>query len=250
MKKFLVPLLLVLAVAIGAAIWLYSTFDNQTTATVASVVDEFREVKGPDATAPTQPKQGVYSYSVTGEERISRTGLDVKRTLPTQAPALVYNLPSGEFEIKTKFSEQHVEVNRYKIEAGQTVLTYAITDIAVGPLTVNRKREWSPTLVRFPKDAKPGATTTGDFTAGDLKLKVKTTVLPAESVIVGGTAVPATVVKFDQDVTGEYSGFRTETFYWSEDGTLLRYTIDSSLKGPTNLDFKADQTLTSLTPEI
>lgn len=249
MRKFLIAIIVVAAAAIGGAIWFLSAAKKQTTATVASVVDEFRKAKGPESTNPTQPKQGVYSYSVTGKEVISRTGVDIDRTLPTTAPTLVYNLPDGGFEMKTEFSKEHVEISRYKVEPDGTHLTFAITTIALGPLEVKKDRAWTPTLLRFPKDAKPGTSTTGDFTAGDLKLKVVTTILPPEPVKVGGTDVPATVVEFKQDVTGEYTGSRTETFWWGKDGTLLRYTHDSDLKGPTNLAFKADQTLTSLTPE-
>ena len=91
----------------------------------------------------------------------------------------------------------------------------------------------------------------GDFTAGDLKLHVTSRLLPNETITVGGTAVAVQVAESLQTITGEYSGDRTETFWYSPKlGVIVRYKIASSLKGPTNLDFNADQTLQSLEPEV
>ena len=249
MRKWMAILIGLLVVAIGVGIWVYSTLDNQTTTKVASKVSEFQTLKGPDVTAPGRPAQGVYQYTVVGHEKITRTGVNIDRELPTTAVGLVYNLPNGEWEVKTNFSNQHVEMSRYAAKPDGTHLVFARTVLTVGPLTVTKDREWVPSLLRDPATAKVGTTTTGTFKAGsELTMQVTTTVLPPESVDVGGTKVPATVVKFDQVASGEYTGNRTETFWWSKDGLLLRYTIDSSLKGSTNLDLVADQRLISLTP--
>lgn len=249
MKKGPAILLGILVVLIGVGIWIFSTLGNQTTTKVSSVVGEFQKVKGPDATGPGRPPQGVYQYSVTGHEKITRSAINIDRDLPTSAVALVYNLPSGEWEVKTNFSDQHIEVARYAMKPDGAYLVFARTVLNVGPFTVTKDRDWVPSLLRDPSNAKPGTTTTGSYAAGkDLTMKVTTTVLPPAPVDVGGTKVPATVVKFDQIASGEYTGNRTETFWWSKDGLLLRYTIDSSLKGSTNLDMTADQRLRSLTP--
>lgn len=249
MKKVPAILLGVVVVVVGVGIWIYSTLDNQTTAKVSSKVSEFQKLKGPEATGPGRPAQGVYQYTVVGHEKITRTGVNIDRELPTTAVGLVYNLPSGEWEVKTNFSNQHVEMARYAAKPDGAHLVFARTVLNVGPLTVTKDREWVPSLLRSPANAKAGATTSGTFKAGgELTMQVTTTVLPPVSVDVGGTKVPATVVKFDQVASGEYTGNRTETFWWSKDGLLLRYTIDSSLKGSTDLDLVADQRLTSLTP--
>ncbi len=249
MKKGPAILLAILAVLVGVGIWIYSTLDNQTTTKVSSVVADFHKLKGEEAANPQRPRQGVYEYTVVGHETITRTGINIDRDLPATAVGLVYNLPSGEWEVRTNFSNEHVEVARYVAKVDGAHLVFAKTILNVGPLTVTKDRAWTPTLLRDPSPAKPGTTTSGTFQAGDaLTMKVTTTVLPPATVDVGGTKVPATAVKFDQIASGEYTGTRTETFWWAKNGLLLRYTIDSSLKGSTNLDMKADQTLTALTP--
>ena len=51
-------------------------------------------------------------------------------------------------------------------------------------------------------------------------------------------------------MTGEYSRARTETFWYSpRRGLVVKYTSDSSLDGPTDLDITAEQTLRALTPQ-
>lgn len=251
MKKGLIVLAAIVAILLAGGIWLYSSLDDQTTTKVATVVDEFAKLKGPDVTDGSRPAQGVYQYAVTGHEKITRTGIDIDRDLPATAVALVYNLDDGQYEVRTNFSDQHIEVARYEQAPQGTFLTFAQTTLKLGPITVVKDRVWTPKLLRDPTNAKPGTTTTGTYQAGDtLTMRVTTTVLKPDSVTVGGTKVPATVVKFDQVASGEYTGNRTETFWWGKDGLLLRYVIDSRLKGSTNLDFIADQTITSLTPTV
>lgn len=249
MKKGLVIIVAIAAVLLAGGVWVYSTLDNQSTAKVGEKLTEFQSLKGPESDDPKRPAQGVYQYAVTGEEQIVRTGVNIDRTLPTTAVAIVYNLADGQYEIKTNFSNEHIELARYDNRPDGTHLTFAKTVLKIGPLGVTKDRVWTPTLIRNPANPKPGATTTGTYQAGEtLTMKVTTTVLPPATVTVDGKKVPATVVKFDQVASGEFTGDRTETFYWSKDGMLLRYTIDSHLKGSTNLDFVADQVLTSLTP--
>lgn len=251
MKKALVIIVALLVVLLGGALWLYSTLDDQTAASVTSVVDEFRELKGPDSDPEGRPGQGVYEYTVTGNERIKRGSIDVSRTLPSTAVAMVYTLPSGEYEVRTKFSEEHIEVARYDRRAQGTFLTFARTTLRVGPFSSTKERVWSPALIRNPATTTPGPISSGSYAAGDsLTMNVTITVQEPENVDVGGTSVPATVVRFDQKASGEFTGDRTETFWWAKNGLLIRYTISSSLKGSPDLDFFADQRLMSLEPQV
>lgn len=250
-RKVLIGSGVFVAAAVGLGAWYYTTLNDQTAAEVVDVVAEFRASASPDQPARAGlPKQGVYRYAVTGTETITR-GLTIDRILPTAAPALVRHRPDG-FEIETRYSDKHIEMSRYAIAPDGAYVTFAVTTIEAGPVKTVRERSWSPRLLRMPSVA--GAATKswgGDFTAGDLKLHVTSRLLPNETITVGGTAVAVQVAESLQTITGGYSGDRTETFWYSPKlGVIVRYKIASSLKGPTNLDFNADQTLQSLEPEV
>ena len=183
-----------------------------------------------------------------GNEKITR-GITIERDLPAAAPSLVRHRPGG-FEIETRFSEQHIEMAQYSLDKDGAYVTFAVTTLEAGPTKTVRERAWSPKLLRLPV-ADGAKEWGGDFTAGDLTLNVKSRQLPTETVTVGGESVEVQVVETVQKITGEFSGDRTETFWYSpKTGVIVRYKITSSLKGPTDLDFNADQTLVSLTPEV
>ena len=133
MRKWPAILIGLLVVAIGLGIWVYSTLDNQTTAKVSSKVSEFQKLKGPETTGPGRPAQGVYQYTVVGHEKITRTGVNIDRELPTTAVGLVYNLPSGEWEVKTNFSNQHVEMARYAAKPDGTHLVFCLLYTSPSP---------------------------------------------------------------------------------------------------------------------
>jgi hypothetical protein len=236
--------------AIVAALVLYDQATTTKEAKVVDVVAEFRASAKPDQPAkPGLPKQGVYRYAVTGKEKITR-GVAISRDLPAAAPALVRHTADG-FEVETRYSDQHIEMARYALQGDGAYVTFAVTTISAGPIKTVRERSWSPKLLRFPLAPKPGQTWGGDFTAGDLKLNIKSRMLPKETVTVGGTPVETQVAEFVQKITGEYTGDRTETYWYAPKlGVIVRYKIDSSLKGPTNLDFHADQTLQAVEPEV
>ena len=60
----------------------------------------------------------------------------------------------------------------------------------------------------------------------------------------------AFVIEARQDITGEYTGQRTETFWYAPAQALVvKYAIASTLDGPTDFDITAEQTLRSLTPQ-
>lgn len=251
-KKVLIGTGVVLAILIGVGAFIFTTLDDSTEASVGDVVSEFRASAKPDA-APRDglPKQGVYRYAVTGKERI-KSGITINRDLPVAAPSLVRHVEGG-YEVETRFSDQHVELSHYALGPDGASVTFAVTTISAGPIKTVRERSWSPTLLRMPSaaTAKTQPTWGGDFTAGDLKLKVTSRMLPSETIDVGGTPVPVQVAEFVQAITGEYSGDRTETFWYSPKlGLIVRYKITSSIKGPTDLDFDADQTLLSVEPEV
>jgi hypothetical protein len=251
-RKIVIATGFVLAILVGVGIFIFTTLDDSTEASVGDVVGEFRSTAKPDAPARDGlPKQGVYRYAVTGKERIKST-ITINRDLPAAAPSLVRHTDGG-FEVETRFSDQHVELARYSVEPEGAFVTFAVTTIKAGPIKTVRERSWSPKLLRMPSaaTAKSAPTWGGDFTAGDLKLKVTSRMLAPETIDVGGTPVPVQVAESVQAITGEYTGDRTETFWFSPTlGVIVRYKITSSITGPTDLDFEADQTLLSTVPEV
>ncbi len=253
-KALLIGIGVITAGALGVGGYLYSTLDNQTEAKASSALDEFRASKTPDgASRAGLPKQGVYRYTVTGNEKIVRApAIDVSRTFPTEATALIRHRADG-YEFETRYSKEHTELSRYELTGEGAYVTYALTKLIVGPIKTDRERTWTPKLLRLPAASKRPTDPTwgGQFTAGDLTLSITNRYLPKETITVGGAPVPVDVIESKQDITGEYTGKRTEKFWFSQElGLIVRYSIASSLKGPTDLDFTADQTLVSTTPEV
>lgn len=250
-KVILTSIAGLVVVAVGVGAYVYTTLDDQTEQGVDSVLADFRKDRPPDAPARDGlPKQGVYPISVIGEETIKSGPLTVDRTLPAQASMIVRHRADG-FETEARYSAEHVEIARYGFTNDGTVLTFAITKLKVGPTSTTRERAWTPVLLRFPADSAPGKTWGGAYKSGDLDLTITAKALPDATVTVAGEAVRTDVFEFVQDVKGEFTGSRTETFWYSpEQDLVVRYKIDSSLDGPTDLDFAADQTLTSLTPTV
>jgi hypothetical protein len=95
-----------------------------------------------------------------------------------------------------------------------------------------------------------GQTWSGDHRSGDLDVRIESRVEREDVVDVAGESVPVVVVRSTQMISGEYDGTRTEHFWYSPaDNLVVRYQIDSSVDGPVDLDFTADQRLESLTPQ-
>ncbi len=136
----------------------------------------------------------------------------------------------------------------FDVKPDGAYLTKAVTAVSVGPVRNVVERDWTPPLLRLPKGQH--APWGGRFQTGSITMAVKATQQPAEDVTVGTQTVKTNVYRFDQEASGEYTGNRVEQFWVDPTtGIVVRYTIDSSLKGPTNLDFQVDQTLTGLTPK-
>jgi hypothetical protein len=248
------PLLTVGAVVIVAIIvggfLFWRTLDDADPVEAADAVAEYRENPTPGEAGAGLPAPGVYEYRVTGSERLSRGPIDIDRALPELAPMLVRHQDGG-YETDLRYSEDHTELSRYDVRRRGSFVTFARTVIGTTGISTTRDREWTPPLLRLPQRPTVGETWGGPYTAGDLKLQIENEVLRKETVGVGGTPVDdAFVIESRQDVTGEYSGARTETFWYSPSrGLVVKYTIDSSLDGPTDLDITAELTLRALAPQ-
>ncbi|HSJ74064.1 MAG TPA: hypothetical protein VK904_07080 [Miltoncostaeaceae bacterium] len=241
-----VAVLVVALVVGGVLIW--RTLDDTEPVTASDALTEYRESPTPGEAAPGLPGPGVYEYAVTGSEQLSRGPVDIDRALPAVAPMLVRHQDGG-YDTDVRYSDGHTELSRYELRPQGAFVTFARTVVKTPVSTTTRDREWTPNLLRLPIAPKVGETWGGPFTAGDLELQIENEVLRRETVDVGGRPVSAFVIESRQDITGEYTGSRTETFWYAPArGLVVRYAIDSTLDGPTDFDIRAEQTLRSLSP--
>ncbi len=239
---------LIVALVVGGVIF-WQTLDDTDPVSANDALTEYRESPSPGEAGPGLPAPGVYEYTVTGSEQLSRGPVDIDRALPGVAPMLVRHGDGG-YETDVRYSDSHTELSRYDVRPEGAFVTFARTVVKTPVTTTTRDREWTPNLLRLPLKPKVGETWGGPFTAGDLQLQIETEVLRRERVDVGGQAVNAFVIEARQDITGEYTGQRTETFWYAPERALVvKYAIDSTLDGPTDFDIRAEQTLRSLTPQ-
>jgi hypothetical protein len=239
---------LIVALVVGGVLF-WRALDDTDPVTASDALAEYRGSPTPGEASPGLPAAGVYEYDVTGSEQLSRGPVDIDRGLPAVAPMLVRHQDSG-YETDLRYSDSHTELSRYDLRPQGAFVTFARTVVTTPVTTTTRDREWTPPLLRLPAAPKVGETWGGPYTAGDLELQIENEVVRREPVDVGGEPVNAFVIESRQDITGEYTGERTETFWYAPArGLVVRYTIDSTLDGPTDFDITAEQTLRSLTPQ-
>jgi hypothetical protein len=243
-----VGVVIVAVVVAGFLFW--RTLDDTDPVKVSDALAEYRESPTPGAPRPGLPAAGVYEYRVTGSERLARGPISIDRTLPEIAPMIVRRTGDG-YETDVRYSEDHTELSRYDLRPQGAFVTFARTVVSIPLTTTTRDREWTPPLLRLPLRPEVGQRWGGPFTAGDLELQIRTQVVRRETVEAGGRTVrDVFVIRSRQAITGEYTGARTETFWYSpRTGLIVRYAIDSELNGPTDFDITAEQALRSLTPQ-
>lgn len=239
-----------IAAIVVAGFLVWRTLDDTDPVTATDALAEYRESPTPGRAAPGLPAPGVYEYGVTGSERLSRGPFDIDRTLPEIAPMLVRHAAGG-YETDLRYSEDHTELSRYALRPPGAFVTFARTVVGIGTISTTRERDWTPPLLRLPLRPEVGQDWGGPYAAGDLRLQIRNEVVRLEVADVGGTRVDDVfVIESRQRITGEYSGRRTETFWYSPStGMVVEYSIESSLDGPTDIDITARQTLRSLTPQ-
>jgi hypothetical protein len=244
-----VGVLVVALVVAGFLVW--RSLDDTEPVTASDALAEYRESPTPGAARPGLPAPGVYEYDVIGSEQLSRGPISIDRDLPPVAPMIIRHVGGG-YETDLRYSDSHTELSRYDLRPAGAYVTFARTVVETSLSTTTRDRAWTPPLLRLPTRPKVGQDWGGPFTAGDLQLQIRNEVLRSETADVGGTAVnDVFVIESRQEITGEYTGRRTETFWYSPStGMVVRYTIDSTLDGPTDFDITAEQTLRSLTPQV
>ncbi|MDH3226401.1 MAG: hypothetical protein OEM67_04840 [Thermoleophilia bacterium] len=238
--------IIVLIAAVALFLFLAS---SSSASSISGAIDDLaaeeRVARNPE---PGLPLQGVYEYAVTGRERLSRGPVSVTRDLPDRAPMIVRHTDIG-YETEIRYSGDHFEWVRYRLAGRGASATWGQTRVGATGISTTRPRDWTPAPLRLPFDPAVGDTWRGDYDSGGLAIRIASEVTREDIVTVAGAPVDVVVVESTQDVQGEYSGSRREQFYYSPDtGLTVRYVIESDLDGPVDLNFEADQTLTSLEP--
>ena len=244
----LVALLLLLALVVGG-IWAWREVRSSTPASEEEAVAAFRG--GAQAAAsrrPGVPRPGVYSYRVDGFERASAGPLRVSRPLPRRAPALVRPTPDG-YELEVRFSKEHVEGFRYRVDGRGIFAVQSRTELTFLGVGRDDRRALRPPPLHMPLRPHVGQEWRGTYRAGDLVVRVRSRVLRAETLRIGGRSVPTVVVAIRSDTEGAHPGRRIETLWWSSEvGLPVRHETDLEIHGVVGLTAKATLELVSTQP--
>ena len=249
-RKIIIGIVALIAVVVVAGASVFFLAGRTSESGIADAVADLKaESITPRAPAPGLPQQGVYQLEVKGSETISRGPAKINRDLPETAPMIIRHTKNG-YETEFRYSSGHTEWVRYRIGDDGASATWGQSEISAG-VTTKRPRNWSPSPLRLPLSPKVGDTWEGDYKSGELGVRIESRVDREDTVTVAGEPVAVVVIESTQSVEGEYNGSRREQFYYSPDtGLLVRYVIESDLKGPVNFSYDVDQTVTSLEPLV
>lgn len=238
--------LVLVVVAVGV---LWVLLQSSPAATVDEAIEDFgREPASARAPVRGAPEPGVYTYTVTGEERIARGSLGISRSVAGEAPLIIRSLDGG-YETELRYSQDHTEWVRYAVGDDGASATWGQSEVKALGIGELRPREWEPPPLRLPADPEVGDSWSGSYKSGELDVDISSSVLRDDAVPVEGAQVPVVVIESTQEIAGAYSGARTEEFWLDPVSNLVvRYTITSDLEGPIDFAITADHTLTSLTP--
>ena len=173
-----VSLILLLLVAIGAGIWLWSRAGESTAADQDAAVRDFRAAAaGGAGPRPGVPRAGVYRLRQSGTERGGVGPIDLARDLPEVALYTVTPAPGG-YREELDISEEHVESSLLRVgKAGATRRVSTRTKVTFLGVGRDDRRELRPPPLRFPPRLPVGATWSSRYTAGTLPVNVRSRVL-------------------------------------------------------------------------
>lgn len=238
--------LVLVIVAVGV---LWFLLQSSGAATIETALEDF--AADPAAAAEPvdgAPAPGVYTYAVTGDERISRSSLGISRSVAGEAPFIIKTVDGG-YETELRYSQDHTEWVRYAVRDDGASATWGQSEVKALGIGELRPREWEPQPLRLPTDPEVGDAWAGSYKSGTLDVDIASSILREDSVEIEGAQVPVVVIESVQTISGAYSGGRTEEFWLDpETDLVVRYKITSDLEGPIDFSITADHTLTSLTP--
>ena len=236
-----------IAVAVGV---LWVLLQSSGAATVDNALEDF--TAAPAAAAEPldgAPVPGVYTYAVTGDERISRGALGISRSVTGEAPFIIRTVDGG-YETELRYSQDHTEWVRYAIRDDGASAIWGQSEVKALGIGDRRPREWEPQPLRLPTNPEVGDTWAGSYKSGTLDIDIASDILREDRIEIDGAQVPVVVIESVQTIRGVYAGGRTEEFWLDpETDLVVRYKIRSDLEGPIDFSIAADHTLTSLTPQ-
>ncbi len=238
---------MLVVVGIVAAMYL-ATRSGEASADDA--LDDFRDSATVERTEPGLPPGGVYGYDVTGSETISQGPIDITRSFPGSAPAIVTHTEDG-YEWEWRLSSDRTETLTYAVGDRGASTTGGRSELAVAGITSDVERTWTPAALRFPLQPKVGDRFSDSVEGSDgTRLDVETEVIGTDTVEVGGEPVDVAVLEATLRFTGDSPGTVEEVLtYVPESGLLVRFESKEDFSGSGQLRSSWDAKLTSLQPE-
>ena len=244
-------LILLLLVALGAGLWLWSRAGESTPVREADALRGFR-ASGDGGAGPRRgvPRPGVYTLRQSGRERGGVGPVTLSRALPDMALYVVTALPGG-YREELDLSEEHIESVDLRVGprgALEVARRTKVTFLGVGR---DDRRTMRPPPLRMPRTLRVGDAWSDRYVAGTLPISARARVLRKDAVEVDGERRAVMVIRSVTDTGGTHPGRRTGTMWWSPGLALpLRWTIDMEIRGIARLRTRSDLVMESLEPTV
>lgn len=240
----IVPLVLLLVLVIAGA-WFWTHAVSSTPVSEGTALEDYG---GGGRAVASGPRPGVYTYRVTGAERVSLGPLGVDRDLPRDARIVVRGAPGGYWRTLV-LSGEHVESTRFRVTAAGARAVQRRTIVTVAGIGREDLVDLKPPPLSHPARLRVGDTWTERYHLDEVLVDARVRVTGREEVSVGGRAHSAFIIRTKALVTGPFPGWRTDVMWWSPVLAMpLRWKIDMDIGGAASLATHADMLLTSPDP--
>lgn len=249
-RPFRLLALLVLLAAAGGAYWFWQGAHSSTAADRSDALTQFRE--GAAASAPVRagaPAPGVYRYRVRGEESAGSGVLSVERPFPDEALYVITPTEDGYHE-DLRFSQEHVEEARFRVEPRGTIAEWRRTKISFMGIGTDDRDDVVPPALDHPATMARGARWGGEYRLGDLAVSYRSRVVRTGTATVDGRTVRTVTFRTEASFTGATPGTRTDVVTWAPALSLpVAWSIEQATGGSSDFRMTADLELVSATPE-
>lgn len=240
----IIPLALLLVLVV-AGTWFWARAGSSTPVSAAAAL---REYGAGGSSAPSGPRPGAYTYLATGAERVSLGPLGVNRDLPGAARIVVRGSAGGYWRTLV-LSEEHVEGTRFRVGEDGAREVQRLTIVKVVGVGREDVVDLKPPPLSYPARIRVGDTWHERYHLAEVVVDSHVRVMGREDVSVGGTAVPALIIRTRALITGPFPGRRTDVMWWSPALAMpVRWKIDMDIGGAASLATHADLLLTSPDP--
>lgn len=239
------------AVLVGVGYWFWQGVHSSTPADANTAVADFRASGAAEAAAtrPGVPAPGVYRFRQSGEESAGTGPLTISRPFPDQALYIVRPIAGGYHE-DLRMSAEHVEEVRFRVDRAGSHALWRRTKVTFAGIGEDDRNDVTPPSLDHPSDLKVGRTWGGRYASGPMTVDFSARVVGKETVDVGGTRVPAFVVRMQSEFEGPTSGSRTDVFSWAPSLSLpVRWSIEQTTTGDAEFEMEAQLELESAVPQ-